>query len=364
MRWIKMKRKKEKKKKIRKRKIFYFIFLAFILVIELAKLDDDKKINYLLEEKSIREEKIVVANKREYYLNIRGRDRTKPILLFLHGGPGVPMTNSMRRYQLPFEDDFVVVNWDQFYTGKSYGLNKNKKIISMEDSVEDLDEIIRILKRDLKQEDLVVVGFSYGTILGVNYINKYENNISAYIGVGQSTNYKREDLEGYKRARDLSSSLLGRSFLDWTIRRIEKDKRPIFKGLAQLIKYQKLSYEKRLNVFQNIWYSLTSSYYGIMDNFSLVASQLNRSQYELKRYMKEDFDIEDRKNYQLPIIFISGAHDYLSSKDLVKTYYDSLETSYKSYRLIEKAGHSPFKESPRQTYLMIKEEAYRALALD
>lgn len=353
--------KKKKKGRLAKRKIFYLLVILLVFLVELGKMDDSKKINYLLPDQGIREEKILEAQGREYYVNIRGRDRTKPILVFLHGGPGVPMTNSMRRYQVPFEDDFVVVNWDQFYSGKSYSLNKNRKIITMEESVEDMDILIGKLKRDLDNDDLVLVGFSYGSILGMEYVNKYEDHISGYIGVAQSTNYDRENLAGYKRAKDLSKNFFSQSILSSTIRRLEKGKRPSFNLSSSLIKYFKLGYEKRLNLFENFWYTVTSSNYSIKDNLSLLATQLNRSQTSLKKFMKEDFDIEKRYEYQIPLVFISGEYDYLSSKDLVKDYYERLNTSYKDFVLLKGVGHSPFKEDPRQTYLSIKEEVEKIL---
>lgn len=53
----------------------------------------------------------------EQWIQIRGHDKSKPILLFLHGGPGFP--------QMPFahlnaalEQHFVVVHWDQARGGE------------------------------------------------------------------------------------------------------------------------------------------------------------------------------------------------------------------------------------------------------
>ena len=54
----------------------------------------------------------VDINGDRQYLLIRGKDKTTPVLLFLHGGPGMPAMYLGHRFQRPLEKDFVVVHWD------------------------------------------------------------------------------------------------------------------------------------------------------------------------------------------------------------------------------------------------------------
>jgi hypothetical protein len=51
---------------------------------------------------------------------IRGAVATKPVLLFLAGGPGGTETGAMRRHGQGLEQDFVVATFDQRGSGKSY----------------------------------------------------------------------------------------------------------------------------------------------------------------------------------------------------------------------------------------------------
>lgn len=50
-------------------------------------------------------------------------DSTKPVLLFVHGGPGSPMSPYADAIYAHWEKDFLLVQWDQRGIGRTYGYN-------------------------------------------------------------------------------------------------------------------------------------------------------------------------------------------------------------------------------------------------
>jgi pimeloyl-ACP methyl ester carboxylesterase len=56
----------------------------------------------------------------DQFILIRGNDSSLPILLFLHGGPGMPAMYLAHAFQHELEKEFVVVQWDRRAAGKSY----------------------------------------------------------------------------------------------------------------------------------------------------------------------------------------------------------------------------------------------------
>src|SRR5262245_47006016 len=58
----------------------------------------------------------------DQWVTIRGDDRRKPVLLLLHGGPGDVQSPFVSTYA-PYEADFVLVQWDQRGTGRTYAKN-------------------------------------------------------------------------------------------------------------------------------------------------------------------------------------------------------------------------------------------------
>ena len=69
---------------------------------------------------SISEKIFININGVEQGMFIKGKDKTKPVLLFLHGGPGMPEYAISRKYPVILEDYFTVCWWEQRGAGLSF----------------------------------------------------------------------------------------------------------------------------------------------------------------------------------------------------------------------------------------------------
>jgi len=79
-------------------------------------------------ENSIAELREIELNSRKQWISLRGWDKNAPVLLFLAGGPGGTQMAAVRHELAELEKHFVVVNWDQPGSGKSYYAEKIKNI--------------------------------------------------------------------------------------------------------------------------------------------------------------------------------------------------------------------------------------------
>ena len=68
----------------------------------------------------IHEQKFILINGIEQWVTIKG-ESSKPVVLFLHGGPGSPMSPYSDSLFKDWEKDFIIVQWDQRGTGKTFG---------------------------------------------------------------------------------------------------------------------------------------------------------------------------------------------------------------------------------------------------
>ncbi|MCP4396729.1 MAG: alpha/beta hydrolase [bacterium] len=75
-------------------------------------------------------------------------DTSKPVLLFLHGGPGVPSSPwaTWNNFQAELEANFVVVHWDQHGAGKSFSEALTPEDMHMENFVSDTLVLTDILR--------------------------------------------------------------------------------------------------------------------------------------------------------------------------------------------------------------------------
>jgi proline iminopeptidase len=79
----------------------------------------------------------------------------------------------------------ILVSWDQAGCGLSYQKNPNPKNLSIESLVSDAHELTLFLKKRFNKEKIFLLGFSYGSVIGLKLAEKYPEDYYAYLGVSQ-----------------------------------------------------------------------------------------------------------------------------------------------------------------------------------
>jgi len=137
---------------------------------------------------SLEELKAIDIGGIKQWISVRGRDPRNPILLFIHGGPGVPEMPASWIYQRDWEDYFTVVQWDQRGSGKT-GLSNDPKVvtptISLDRMVADGEEVTQYLRKTYGKRKIFVLGHSWGSIIGLRIAKAHPEWLHAYIGMGQ-----------------------------------------------------------------------------------------------------------------------------------------------------------------------------------
>ena len=152
----------------------------------------------------------------EQWITIRGEDRNNPALLFLHGGPGDatnPWGYAAFRSWLKY---FTVVQWDQRGSGRTFGRNgaASASTITPDRMAQDGIELAEWVKKKLHKDKIVLVGHSWGSILGVFMAKARPELFYAFVGTGQVADPTRNYAVAYaalvdRAARDGNSRALG-----------------------------------------------------------------------------------------------------------------------------------------------------------
>jgi pimeloyl-ACP methyl ester carboxylesterase len=134
----------------------------------------------------IDEAKYVSVGGIKQWIQIRGDDRNNPVLLFLHGGPGassLPISSGWRAW----ERSFIVVQWDQPGTGRTYRENASADIgaLNVARMTADGLELTEEIRRYLGKSKILLVGHSWGSALGIHMIKARPEIFSAFVGTGQ-----------------------------------------------------------------------------------------------------------------------------------------------------------------------------------
>lgn len=142
----------------------------------------------------------------DQWMGIRGRDVHNPILLVLHGGPGATTGPLAPRF-LSWERDFTLVQWDQRGAGKTFGRSGPLGLgVTIARMAQDGVEVTEFLRRRLHKEKVLLVGWSWGSILGVEMAKARPDLFYAYIGTGQIVNVRKNYAFGYARLLDEARS--------------------------------------------------------------------------------------------------------------------------------------------------------------
>ena len=105
------------------------------------------------------------------------------MLLWLHGGPGGAERPLFRYFNSELENDFVVVYWDQRGAGRSFDPKADPHRLTIAQHVADLDAVVDHLRQSLSQDKIILMGHSWGAVLGLLCAQAHPDKVSAFIGV-------------------------------------------------------------------------------------------------------------------------------------------------------------------------------------
>ena len=275
---------------------------------------------------------------REQWILIRGKNVSNPLLLFLHGGPGMPAMYLAHKFQRPLEADFVVVQWDRRAAGKSFSEDVPIESINVEQYIRDAIELTRHLLSRFDKKKCYLVGHSFGSYLGILSVRRHPELFHAFVGVGQVVDDEK-----------------GRMIQDAFILRKAKETNNN-KALEDVKHLNPATREKWLFQFggelhdETNWMpllidGLKAPEYSLPDVFKVTKGS-NFSSKHMKYNVIDGSLLDEVISVEVPVYFFTGKYDYTTPYELIEHYYIKIHAPFKKMIWFEESAHFPFYEEP------------------
>jgi len=293
----------------------------------------------------------------DQWIEVRGQDVNNPILLFIHGGPGIAFIPMAGAWQAPWERHFTVVQWDQRGAGKTYASNDKevqRRTMNVAQMEQDTLDVVNYLRNRLHREKIFVLGHSWGSVLGLWLAHEHPELTYAYVGVGQVVSMAQNEKVGYQDAlqearkrhneqaiKDLESiapypppdgDLKKTSIVrDW-----ERDLLGPPPGTPQFVDTKRI-----------LTAVVSAPEYSLADDYGWIQGTPFSIHLMIPQLAKVDLD-KLGSDFRAPIFFFEGRHDPYSPSSVIWEYHQTISAPHNEFIWFDHSGHFPFFEEPQK----------------
>ncbi|MCL4871565.1 MAG: alpha/beta hydrolase [Anaerolineae bacterium] len=281
----------------------------------------------------------------DQWLNVRGQDQTNPFILFIHGGPAAPLIPGIWQFQRPIEEYFTIVNWDQRGAGKSYSEvdpNSINDSIHIWHYVEDAIEVTEHIRHRYHQSKVILMGHSWGTIVGMNAALKRPDLFHAYVGIGQIINTRENERISFNYGLEQAKAHNNAAAIQ------ELDAIAPYPGDEPITRERIIIARKWAQFYGGLSaYRETSGYYFKAPLLSPDYEDQDRDAidkgnlFTLEKILPEflEVDFSHIYSFPIPVVMFMGCHDYTTPSAPTAAWLNQVNAPYKQGIWFERSAH-------------------------
>ena len=316
------------------------IFAGILLAWSSGKIEPFLDANGDVLAGSVSEKKHVMINGVQQGMIIRSKDISNPVLLFLHGGPGMPEYFLEEKYPAGLEEHFTVCWWEQSGAGLSYHSELQAETITAEQLVADTLEVTNYLREQFGQDKIYLMGHSWGTFLGIQAAAQSPELYHAYIGISQISRQAESERLAYthmlaqyqavgntKMARKLeaypihSDDAAFASYVSSFLR--DEAMHELGIGTTRAMR------STALGIFLPV---MQCRAYTLDEKINLWRGKAFLAHSTTLRERMYATDLTDQvPELEIPVYFFSGLYDYTVSYTLAREYFEQLQAPIKGF---------------------------------
>ena len=295
-------------------------------------------------------------------IHVKTDDEKKPVLLFLHGGPGVCNRHTVMLDHADLLDSFTMVCWDQRGSGGSYW-GADPVSFTARQLTDDAAELVEWLCRRFNKEKIFIIGGSWGSELGTLLAYRYPEHIAAYVGFGQVVNGAENERLSYEFALSAARQA-GDSRSVQKLERLGPPVMGVYKGgysgmMAQrrvMMKYGGYSKNPRKRSYfkSMVLPMLFSGEYTPGDLLGLALGHK-----KVLKVMWPEVGATDLAascgSFKMPYFIFDGRLDQNTPAALVQDYFDAISAPRKELVWFENSGHNPMADEPERFKSLLRQ---------
>lgn len=306
----------------------------------------------------LEEERFLRLGGIDQWITIKGRNCGNPVVLFLHGGPGNPMSPYADALYGDWQDEFTLVQWDQRGAGKTFGRNPGsaEAELTIEQMTQDGIELASYLTHYLGAEKVILVGGSWSSILGVHMALSRPDLLHAYVGVGQIVEYQANLDATYRQVIALARAAGDEK----TLAALEALGPPPWTNPRNfgIVRRATRVYEAKTTTPAPASWWTRSPQYATPQALADYEGGEDHSYLQFVGYngdgMYSRVDLPKLgTRFQIPVFLLQGAQDLVTTTDVSRRYFDAIEAPKKDYVLLEGTGHDPNQAMVDATYKVL-----------
>jgi pimeloyl-ACP methyl ester carboxylesterase len=292
----------------------------------------------------------------EQWVSVRGEAPSAPVLLFLHGGPGGSEYGPRRKYLRALERHWRVVDWDQRGAGRSFRGDEDATVLTLDRLVLDGLEVVEWICNELVVERVVLVGHSFGTVLGVRMAQRAPARIAAYVGTAQVVQWAVQEELGYDWAL-AEARRRGNARAFEALERIGRPANGMYAAGVRSVEVQR-QWLARLGgvsadpafLVQWILSTFTCIDYPWIAKLRYVEA-MRRSMECLWSDLGRRIDlVRDATRLDVPVHLFAGRRDRITDLSLIERWHATVQAPQKRLEVVDLAGHlAPFEAPERFT---------------
>jgi len=255
-------------------------------------------------------------------VTVQGADRSKPLFLFITGGPGSEgIYPENKTYLDELKKHFVVVAWDQRNCGQTLKLNPSPAKLTVQLYEDDTHELVTALLKQFHHEKLFIMGWSWGTVLGFYMADKHPEQLYAYMAVSPAVNQWESERISLSELKQKAVQQKNTQ----AINELEQVKIPFENGL------QNYYDRKWLSIFNGETIDDTTEF----KKYFLENSEMT-ALFKEANYINLSVSLPE---VNCPVYFFVGRKDHQTNCLLSEKYYEQLKAPKKELFWFENSGH-------------------------